>query len=132
MKKTILFLVVTILISSCSTDEKSSIEWTQDDLRITDLKSIQVWLDTFYQDSYEYPVSLSEISSYMLNGLPVDVNDWTIHNGCTFWYKYEVLEKDWIPNDGYRLSTCLMSTEKQKILKNDNWIYDNRYEIGVW
>ncbi len=135
MKKVLLILLSLILVSSCSLSEKelkTDIKEVRDDARILDLKLIQSSLEQVYQDTMEYPKSLDSITIYLIDGIPVDKNQGQTINGCTFWYNYESFEKDWLPNNWYRLSTCLESDIKQELLKNDNWIYDNKYEIWVW
>ncbi len=132
MKKILGLLVLILTLSSCSILD-NIYEWqkseSRDMSRISDMKVIEAWLYQIFSDIWEFPTTLDEIKTYLPYWIPVDVKDWETIDWCIFWYVYEVFEKDTIPNNWYRLSTCFESSAKQKLYKTDNWIYDNKYEL---
>ena len=120
MKRIIILAILILSLSSCASQEEKK----RDVSRIATLQSIAANLETYYMDNIEYPKNLDNISSYK------DPKEWETINGCTFWYKYEVLKsKDWIENGAFRLSTCLESASNQEKAKNDWGIYDDKFEV---
>lgn len=109
-------------------------EKARDTTRIVDMMSIKSSIEQFYQDNYEYPSTLNDekLSIYLYMWIPTDPKNGETVNWCTFWYKYEVLNKEWLAKNWYRLSTCLENKSNiETKAKNDWGIYDNKYELFI-
>jgi len=65
-----------------------------------------------------------------LDSTPKDINDGETINECIFGYTYEVFNDEYgITNQKYILSSCLEFEDNiTKFAKNDNGIYDNKFE----
>jgi len=101
---------------------------SRDSIRISDLKFIESAVEQYYQDNWEYPKKITKDSIWIyISKIPKDPL-WNVEiNSCKFGYIYEVWEdKNWIPNQNYKLSACLENTKKAEI---DGWTDNKRIEF---
>ncbi len=125
----VLIVIILALLPLASKIKESQLEKARDSVRIMDLKLIQIWIDQSYNDEWQFPSSLNSETLSYLPMIPEDPKKWETINWCTFWYTYEVFEKNWLQNNWYRLSTCLESEVNSNRLTSDRGIYDNKFEV---
>ncbi len=101
-------------------------EKSRDAQRMTNTMLIQSSIEEYFAEKWKYPtlVELKKYNTDMWYEFPLDPKEWEEIDWCKFWFNYEPstdLTK-------YRVSTC-MEFDSMKLRTNDNWIYENKYEI---
>lgn len=99
-------------------DLKNEEKNKRDTERMIDLGNIQTKLLSYFADNWFYPDSLDakDFEEYLEKEIK-DIFDWKIINWCKFGYKYEALEKNWIENSGFRLSSCMEASGKNFVIE---------------
>jgi hypothetical protein len=113
---------------------EDQIKKSRDVTRITHLNALMWAIEQVFQDNSEYPTSSNfenAVSEYLYGvSIPQDPL-WNVEiNGCKFGYIYEVWEMNWVPNQIYKLSSCLES-ESSGRAKNDWWTDEQKYEKWI-
>jgi hypothetical protein len=107
---------------------------TRDVIRITNLQALMWAVEQVFQDTSEYPTksNFTRLVSEYLYGdtMPPDPLGNVEINGCKFGYMYEVWDLNWVPNQVYKLSSCLES-ESNGRAKNDGGTDDKKYETWI-
>lgn len=93
-------------------------------------------LQVYFSDNSYYP-SNEELGSEWFLALvtwwkiDTDPLAWYTINGCTFWYRYEVWERNWITEASYRISNCVENSIKANWANlNIAWSNNRIFELS--
>lgn len=128
--KTLIFIILNIIIAIIwvtilNNIATNTLDWysknARDTRRIMGLTPIAVEVKIYYFDNWKLPESLDDLDGYYKTE---DSLEWQEINWCKFTYLYEKISEK-----SFSISACMESEEWKEKAKNDNWIYENRYEM---
>ena len=109
---------------------KETMLWRDTDRNVY-LKKLAWVIETYFADNSKYP-SNEQLQSDILPNYHIwgkfeidPLAGYTL-NGCKFWYRYQLWERNWINNSTYQFSTCVENPIERYL---EDMIYEN---WGEW
>lgn len=138
----VVITIIWILATWAVTVYTSQIQKARDTTRINDIKSLQSWIEQFYQDTSMYPqwwkdwlsnVAGADVQDYSPK-LARDPKDFESCNGSMCGYAYIVAaDSNGISQWAYEISTAFEdSWNRNTKAWNDSWGDAGRLEFSVW
>ena len=134
----VVITIIGILATGATSVYTSQIQKARDTTRINDVKALQSWIEQFYQDSYVYPIWLTDWTTTVMDYLPnlaEDPKHDQTCNGSRCGYIYFVWDDEvWITQWSYEISTAFENTwnvTNKASAASDNWLDDDRLELWL-